>query len=137
MGPSASPGGERSRGAETPLPRSWRDDAFRLDVEEGDRTLYLRLKGEFDRACVARVETALDRVCAEHTRQVVFDLQGLSFLDLAGLKTILKTHERARAEPFEVVVVRPKGFLNRIFTLTRVGERLKMVDDVSPPEGAG
>jgi hypothetical protein len=28
-----------------------------------------------------------------------------------------------------LVVVRPRGTANRVFTLTRVGEELKMVDD--------
>ncbi|MCA1677827.1 MAG: hypothetical protein LC777_02190 [Actinobacteria bacterium] len=44
--------------------------------------------------------------------------------------TIVKTNERADSEPFEVVVVRPKGLASRVFTLTRVGEQLTIVDDI-------
>ena len=78
---------------------------FTLAVEETDRTLRLRLTGDFDRAGVEAVEHALDRLCqAPAPRRVVFDLRGLAFLDLAGLRTILRTDAQARGEAFEVVV---------------------------------
>ena len=123
---SASPGGEFS--GSVPHPYPWSTHTFGLGVERVGTTLYLRLSGEFDRACIARVEAALERISERLTRRVVFDLQGLSFLDVAGLRTILRANDRTRTEQFDVVVVRPKGFLNRIFTLTRAGERLTMVD---------
>jgi anti-anti-sigma factor len=105
-------------------------DRFQLAVEEQGRTLFLRPSGEFDLAAVGRVENALGSVFeGAATSRVVFDLRRLTFLDSAGLRTILKTNERARAGAFELVVVRPRGTANRIFTLTRVGEELRMVDE--------
>src|SRR5215212_8266496 len=83
-----------------------------------------------DRAAVGRVENALDRIFqAPTTRQVIFDLRRLTFLDAAGLGTILKADQRARARSFDLVVVRPRGHANRIFTLTRAGKELSMVDE--------
>jgi anti-anti-sigma factor len=103
---------------------------FHLTVEEFGATSHLRLMGEFDRAAVGRVENALDRVFqAPTTRRVVFDLRRLIFLDAAGLRTILRANERARAGAFELVVARPRGTANRIFTLTRAGQELSMVDE--------
>ena len=105
-------------------------DRFQLAVEEQGRTLFLRPSGEFDLAAVGRVENALGRVFeVASTSRVVFDLRRLTFLDSAGLRTILRANERARAGAFELVVVRPRGTANRIFTLTRVGEELRMVDE--------
>ncbi len=102
-------------------------------VEESDSTLRLRLTGDFDLAGVGAVEHALDRLCqAPAPRRVVFDLRGLAFLDLAGLRTILRPDARGRAEAFDVVVVRPRGTSNRVFTLTRSGERLSIVDEPEP-----
>jgi len=99
-------------------------------VEESDSTLRLRLTGDFDRAGVAAVEQALDRLChAPPPRRVVFDLRGLAFLGLAGLRAILRTDAQGQAEAFEVVVVRPHGTANRVFTLTRAGERLSIIDE--------
>ena len=98
--------------------------------EEGD-TLLVRLIGEFDRAGVVGVEAALERLSA-HTTRIVFDLRGLSFLDRGGLMTILKANAQANSERFEVIVVRPRGLARRVFTLTRAGEQLTLVDDIPP-----
>ena len=131
MGPYASPAGEPSSQSVSALPESLRRPAFDLAVTEQGDTLYLRLTGDCSRACVGRVEAALKRVSAALTKRVVFDLRGLTFLDARGLKAILRTHERARSGLLEVVVVRPRGLASRVFTLTRVGERLTMVDGPS------
>ena len=105
-----------------------------LAVEESGSTLRLRLTGDFDRGGVRAVENALHRVRrAPPLRRLVFDLRGLAFLDLAGLRTILKADARGRAQAFEVVLIRPRGAASRIFTLTRAGERLSIIDE---PEAA-
>jgi anti-anti-sigma factor len=104
-----------------------------LAVEESDSTLSLRLVGNFDRAGVGAVENALHRVRhAPPPRRIVFDLRGLAFLDLAGLRTILRTDARGRAQAFEVLLIRPRGTASRIFTLTRAGERLSIIDEPEP-----
>jgi anti-anti-sigma factor len=103
---------------------------FLVAVEESDSALSLRLTGDFDQAGVGAVEDALDRLCeARAPRRVVFDLRELAFLGLAGLRTILRTDARGQVEEFEVVVIRPRGTANRIFTLTRAGERLRLIND--------
>jgi anti-anti-sigma factor len=80
---------------------------------------------------VGAVENALQRLDeAPAPTRVVFDLRHLTFLDIAGLRTILGADAKGRAEAFEVVVVRPRGTVNRVFTLTRAGEQLSMVDDL-------
>ena len=131
MGPDASRGGELSSQSAPPPLAPQTGDALALRVEQAGGTLYLRLSGEFDRACARRVEAALGRAAAL-TRRVVFDLRGLSFLDMAGLKTILSANERSYSQPFDVVVVRPRGLASRIFTLTHLAEHLTLVD--RPPE---
>jgi anti-anti-sigma factor len=105
-------------------------DRFQLAVEESGFTAHLWLSGEFDLAGVGRVEEALDGVFhAPRPRRVVFDLRGLTFLDGAGLRTILRANERARSAAVELLVVRPPGLANRVFTLTRAGAELSMVDE--------
>ena len=99
-------------------------------AQESDATLHLRLAGEFDLAAVPLVEEALDLLSrAPVLRRVVFDLRAVCFLDPAGLRTILRADARGRAQAFEVVVVRPRGTASRVFTLTRVGEQLSMVNE--------
>jgi anti-sigma B factor antagonist len=125
--------GRRPGGARRVEPAVPFADRFQVAVEEQGCTLFLRPIGEFDMAAVGRVENALGRVVeVAATSRVVFDLRRLTFLDSSGLRTILRANERARAGAFELVVVRPRGTANRVFTLTRVGEELRMVDE---PEG--
>jgi anti-anti-sigma factor len=134
MGPVVS-AGEPSDQSGPSLSESWSSRASDVRVEEQGTTVLLRLSGAFDRACVGRVEAALQRLSAAHTRRVVFDLKGLRFLDSTGLTAILKAHERARTEPFEVLVVRPRGLASRVFTLTGAGAQLKMVDQIPRTNG--
>ena len=131
MGPSISEGGRLPDRSAIPPPESGGGQPFTLSVEQDDTTLYLRITGEFDLACIGRVEAALGRVSATQTTRVVFDLQRVDFIDLAGLSTILRANDNARSAPFEVVVVRPRGLANRVFTLTRADDQLELVDHIS------
>lgn len=130
MGAGVSPDGELG-GRPAYLPQGpHREEAFAIGIEEGGRTLRLRLSGWFDWACVGDVEAALERIPQARIKHVVFDLQRIEFIDSAGLRTILRANDRARAEPFDVVVVRPLGLANRVFTLTRASKALTLVDPV-------
>jgi anti-anti-sigma factor len=103
---------------------------FSVGAERNGSTLLLSLAGEFDWENSRHVEGALERACEVPLEHLVFDLSGLTFIDITGLKVILRTHETAPARGFDVTVVRPRGLANRIFTLTRAGETLEIVDRV-------
>jgi anti-anti-sigma factor len=96
-------------------------------VEEGGTTLLLRVAGEFDLASVGRVEAALGHLRSV-TRHVVFDLRDVSFLDLAGLMTLIRATERSKRARFDVQIVPPHGLASRVFTLTRASSELTMLD---------
>lgn len=49
-------------------------------------------------------------------------------MDLAALTTLLRADQRGRREGFEVVVVRPPPLGARLFTLSRAGEHLTLVN---------
>ena len=100
---------------------------FALELDHQADTVVLRLSGEFDLASVGHVEAALERGIRRFTRHVVFDLSCVTFLDMAGLMSLIRADERSRGEPFDVQVVPPSGIASRVFTLTRAGERLTMV----------
>jgi anti-sigma B factor antagonist len=111
---------------------------FGLKTDRLGDVAFLRLTGELDLAAVGEVEAALDRALDEETSLLVLDLRRLTFLNGSGLKTILRADDRGRREGFDVVVVRPPHPVSRVFTLTRAGERLELVDEpprVSAPAG--
>ena len=107
---------------------------FACSTERSGSTLVLHLSGEFDLMGVGPVESALDPLPPGVDR-VVLDLSGLEFLDASGLGTVMRAHDRGQAQGFKVIVVRPRGFANRVFTVTRTDQRLTMVDRV-PAEPA-
>lgn len=101
---------------------------FSLEVQREGTTLRLNLAGEFDWAVIGHVEGALEQARGAATEQIVFDLSALEFLDLAGLRTILKANKRALADRANVTVVRPRGPANAIFEITRADADLAIVD---------
>ncbi len=108
--------------------------ALTVGIGHFGSTSQVLLAGEFDLAGVTEVESALDRVFRAPTpSRVVFDLRRLSFLDGAGLRTILRANQRALAAAVELVVVRPQGVTNRVFTLTRAAEQLNIIDERAAP----
>ena len=99
-----------------------------LTVEDSASTLILRMAGDLDLAGVGQVMAALDQVDVGHTTRLIFDLRELAFLDLAGLKTILRANDHCRDHQIPVTVIKPRGFASRVFTLTRVHLELDLVD---------
>jgi anti-sigma B factor antagonist len=89
------------------------------------------LKGELDLSTVAKVEEELRRVEASDATLLVLDLSGLTFLDSTGLRAVITADERARAQGRRFVIVKGPDAVQRVFAITRLEERLEMVDDDS------
>jgi anti-anti-sigma factor len=87
------------------------------------------LKGELDLSSVGKVEDELKRVEADEPTLLVLDLSQLSFLDSTGLRAVVTADERARTNGRRLVVVRGSDAVQRVFAITRLEERLEMVDD--------
>ena len=104
-----------------------------LDVRTEDRNglVHVALVGELDLSTVAKVQEELRRIEASSPETVVVDLSKLTFLDSTGLRCIVTADERARDEGRRMVVVRGPDAVQRVFTITRLEERLEMVDDAA------
>ncbi len=102
-----------------------------LDVmsEDRDGLVHVALVGELDLSTVAKVQEELRRVEASSPATLVVDLSKLTFLDSTGLRCIVTADERARAEGRRIVIVRGPDAVQRVFAITRLEERLEMVDD--------
>jgi anti-sigma B factor antagonist len=103
-----------------------------LDVmsEDRDGLVHVALVGELDLSTVAKVQEELRRVEASSPATLVVDLSKLTFLDSTGLRCIVTADERARTEGRRIVIVRGPDAVQRVFAITRLEERLEMVDDV-------
>jgi anti-sigma B factor antagonist len=104
-----------------------------LDVQSEDRDglVHVALRGELDLSTVGKVQDELDRIEASSPRVVLLDLSKLTFLDSTGLRCLVTADERARESGRRVVIVRGPEAVQRVFSITRLEERLEMVDDPS------
>jgi anti-anti-sigma factor len=102
-----------------------------LEVRTEDRNglVHVALVGELDLSTVAKVQEELRRVEAAAPPTLVMDLSKLTFLDSTGLRCIITADERARGEGRRMVIVRGPDPVQRVFAITRLEERLEMVDD--------
>jgi anti-sigma B factor antagonist len=115
--------------------------AEQLDVEARThrRTALVALRGELDLVTVSKVAEVLDGLApdAGGVRHVVLDLRGLTFMDLDGLRELVKQNEYARTNRHNLAVVRGTDAITRLLKLTEVEELLVLVDDpedlVPPP----
>ncbi len=100
-----------------------------VDTQEKDGAVRVVLSGELDISSAPRAEEELDRVEGDHPAVLVLDLRGLDFMDSTGLRLIVSADARAREQGRRLAVVRGPEAVQRIFRVTRLDERLDMVDD--------
>jgi anti-anti-sigma factor len=102
-----------------------------LEVSTEDRNglVHVALVGELDLSTVAKVQEELRKVEAASPPTLVMDLSKLTFLDSTGLRCIITADERAREAGRRMVIVRGPDPVQRVFAITRLEERLEMVDD--------
>ena len=102
-----------------------------LDVrtEDRDGLVHVALVGELDLSSVAKVQEELRRVEAGSPADARLDLSKLTFLDSTGLRCIVTADERAREQGRRIVIVRGPDPVQRVFAITRLEERLEIVDD--------
>lgn len=104
-----------------------------LEVTTVDRDgfVHVGLVGELDLSTVGKVQEELRGVEETAPPTLVIDLSRLTFLDSTGLRCIVTADERARDAGRRLVIVRGPDPVQRVFAITRLDERLEMVDDVA------
>ena len=117
----------------------YRAEQLAVEARTQRRTALVALRGELDLVTVSKVAEVLDRLDleADGVRHVVLDLRGLTFMDLIGLRELVRLNEYARANRRNLAVVRGTDAIHRVLELTGVEEQLVIVDDpedlVPPP----
>jgi anti-anti-sigma factor len=107
-----------------------------LDTEETDGCVRLALKGELDISSAPQVEEALGRIESGRPGLLLIDLRALEFMDSTGLRTVVSADARARDQGRRLAVIRGPDPVDRIFSVTRLDERLEIVDEPAAAQGA-
>jgi anti-sigma B factor antagonist len=107
-----------------------------VETEERDGLVRLTLRGELDLSTVGKVEQELRNAESSGPPTVVLDMSSLTFLDSTGLRAVVTADERLRQKGGRLVIVRGPESVHRVFTITRLEERLEIVDDASEVQAA-
>jgi anti-sigma B factor antagonist len=109
-----------------------------LDLTTSDREggAQIALTGELDIATAPQLEDEVRRLEAEGCGLIVIDLRGLEFMDSSGLRALLAADTRSRERGARVVIVRGDERIQRVLRITRLDERLEIVDDAASLAGA-
>jgi anti-anti-sigma factor len=106
-------------------------EILEVETQQRDGLVHVALRGELDLSTVNKVQDELRRVEADAPRVVVLDLSKLTFLDSTGLRCLVTADQRARDADRRLVLVRGPDPVQRVFSITRLEERLEMVDDAA------
>jgi anti-sigma B factor antagonist len=103
-----------------------------LDVTTSDRPdgVLIELSGELDLATAPKLEDEMKRAEQDDPRMIVLDLRPLAFMDSSGLRALLAADSRARDAGRRLVLVRGDERVQRVLKITRLDERLEIVDDL-------
>ena len=92
-------------------------------------------RGELDLATAPALEGPV-LAALDEGREVVIDLRELAFMDSSGVRVLIAAHGHAGDAGERLVLVRPRGggTVARILEIAGVGQALRMVDGLAPPD---
>ena len=110
---------------------------FRVDVRQEKGGTVIAVSGELDLASSPALEAELDRVFGSDEPVVILDLRQLDFMDSTGLSVLIRAHQTAENADRRLWLVKGPPQVQRLLTLTGVGERLDLVDAPEDALGGG
>jgi anti-anti-sigma factor len=102
-----------------------------LSVVVSDRRdgTVLALSGELDLGSSPQLAAALDRLERGGSDRMILDLAELEFIDVTGLRLLLRVHERVSQHGGELVLVNVRAAVHRLLKLTGTTELLAVIQE--------
>lgn len=97
-------------------------------VRQREDAIVLMLSGELDMASSPQLADALDRLRPAPRTRLELDLRELGFIDVSGLRTLLRARERARRWDGELILLNIPNSLRRLVHLTGTADLLEATD---------
>jgi anti-sigma B factor antagonist len=88
----------------------------------------LTLFGELDVVSAPELKHTLDEALGQPHARVMLDLNGLRFVDSAGVSVLIRAKQRAKANGRTLVLRRPTEQLERVFALVGLADWLEIED---------
>jgi len=105
-------------------------DDFDVELVADGRETAIRVVGEVDSESRSRLAAVLREV-SDEVRVLRVDLGEVTFMDAAGLRTLLEVQRRLSAASCRLVLVRPSPALLRLFELTAVDRFFEYDDEAA------
>jgi anti-anti-sigma factor len=93
---------------------------FSIVVEPAGEEVRLQAVGELDLAATPTLREHVGGVLAAGFRQVVIDLRRVTFIDLTGVRLLLKLAQDARDGGWQLSLTDARGQVRQMMTLTGV-----------------
>jgi anti-anti-sigma factor len=106
-------------------------ETIRVSSVRTDDVIRVSVAGELDIGSAPKVEDELKRVEGQRPDMILIDLRELEFMDSTGLRAILSADARARDQGIRLVVVQGSDNIRRVFEVTRIYDRVEVVNDPS------
>ncbi len=101
------------------------DGTERMSVRTTGQDGAIRVAGDLDAYTVGDLEHELQRLDADH--DVWLDLSGVTFMDSSGIRAFVRLDNALRPGGHQVVVVDPSISVLRLFELTGLVDRFRIV----------
>jgi len=110
---------------------------FRIDTLESQAGVTIKLAGELDSAtCTQLLERFEHALPALDGRELVIDLDQVSFLDSSGMRALILIERRAEQERIALAIAPAPVAVTELLQVTGLGDRLALTprtDDSTPP----
>lgn len=95
-----------------------------LHVGHQGRTTVVTVGGEVDLSTATQLRSCLDDVVGEGFHRIVMDLGGTSFMDCAGLDTLIEIANHLPAPDGAMAVARPSRLVDEMLMILRIEDLL-------------
>ncbi|MFZ0382210.1 MAG: STAS domain-containing protein [Solirubrobacteraceae bacterium] len=99
-----------------------------MERRDDARGVVLVLSGELDMISAPDLAITLEDVLAQPRARVMLDLNGLSFVDSAGVSVLIKAKQASTTHGHTLVLRRPTEQLERVFALVGLADWLAIED---------
>ena len=106
---------------------------FRVTIEPLEDACLIRVSGELDLNTADRLSSALDAARADGVTTLL-DLSAVSFIDLAGLRVLLRSARAVEAHNWAWFIVRASGVVWRLVEVSGTTSRLPLLAPSESPE---
>ena len=100
---------------------------FRIDTMESSSGTTIKLAGELDSAtCAHLLERFEHAVAAGGARDLLIDLEQVSFIDSSGMRAIITLERRAHEDGIVLALLPPPGSVTELLRVTGLADRLAL-----------